>query len=529
MKLLSQLGWISLVCLLACAQDTTIQEQQILNKSVGKTPIMGWSSWNHFHTNIDQRLIKETAEAMVSSGMADAGYQYVNIDDGYFGFRDRQNRLHAHEHKFPDGMKAISDYIHELGLKAGIYSEAGRHTCATKWDNDDHGFFAGMYGYEEQDMSLMLNEWGYDFIKVDYCDGFWKKMDEKKRYTAISEAITKTNKEVVFNVCRWTFPGTWVKGLADSWRISADIKPTFESICSIIDTAAYLAQYAEPGNFNDMDMLQVGRGMTYEEDKAHFSMWCIMASPLLSGNDLRKMSQKTIDILTNEEVIAINQDVAGIQAQKVYDQGDLELWVKPLGGRQSPTRAIAMFNRSDKPHTMTVTWQQAGIAGKAMVRDLWDHTDRGVFENEYTALVPSHGIVLVQVDAENSTVPSSYEAEYAYMNLYHVTDMADYVLNENASGGAVAVAVGGHEDNWIEWQHVYVPNDGNYMVELELIGQVEVAIEVVVNEGDAQILKTKKPPAMQVYLKKGYNKIRINNKEEVLPPIDKINILKQQV
>jgi alpha-galactosidase len=365
-----------------------------------KTPIMGWSSWNNFHVNIDEKNIKSQADFMISSGMKAAGYSYINIDDGYFGGRDEKGNLRVNLKKFPKGMKELADYIHAKGLKAGIYSDAGINTCASRWDNDTIGSGSGLFGHDYQDLNLMLNKWGYDFIKIDWCGANDMGLNEQTRYTYIGNTIRELKPGTVYNICRWQFPGEWATYLADSWRISGDIDNQFKSILNIIDLNADLWKYASPGHVNDMDMLQVGRGMSYEEDKAHFSMWCMMDSPLLAGNDLRTMSKETIEILTNKEVIALNQDPLVYQARRLFDFGDLEVWAKPLFSTMSGQVAVALLNRSDKKETISFSLDSIGIiADKGYtMRDLWSHKDYTTSkEKQISFEVPAHGVVILKL------------------------------------------------------------------------------------------------------------------------------------
>lgn len=365
-----------------------------------KTPVMGWSSWNNFHVDINEDIIKAQADFMVSSGMQDAGYTYVNIDDGFFGGRDAEGNLLAHTGRFPGGMRAVSDYIHSKGLKAGIYSDAGINTCASYWDKDTVGVGMGLHGHEAQDLKLMLQEWNYDFIKVDWCGGEWLGLDEQTRYTQIGHLIRQIRPDVVYNVCRWQFPGKWVVPLADSWRISGDITNTFASVMHIVDLNADLWKHASPGHVNDMDMLQVGRGMSYEEDKTHFSMWCMLSSPLLAGNDLRSMSPETISILTNEELIAINQDRLVYQARRLVDKGDLEVWAKPLQSTRSGVVAVALLNRSGKTAAISIQPDSLGLdtAKGYTMRNLWVKKDYAVStKKEVSFDVPAHGVVVLKV------------------------------------------------------------------------------------------------------------------------------------
>ncbi|NOT93730.1 glycoside hydrolase family 27 protein [Ferruginibacter sp.] len=361
-----------------------------------KPPIMGWSSWNHFHININEEMIRGQADAMISSGLNDAGYRFINIDDGYFGGRDSSGKLFSDAKKFPLGMKALAAYIHSKGLKAGIYTDAGINTCGSIYDKDPNGFGVGIYGHIQQDCNLFFTEWNYDFIKVDWCGGEKQKLDEQTEYTKIIDAVKTINKNLVFNVCRWKFPGEWAIKKADSWRISGDIRENFSSILKIIDLNADLYKYASPGHYNDMDMLQVGRGMSYEEDKTHFSLWCMMNSPLLAGNDLRSMSKQTIEILSNKEIIAINQDIAFVQAQRMLKENDMEVWVKQLSKRKQ--KAIAIMNRSGKEKQFTLSAVSLGISKKSKLRDLWLHKDIGKIGDEKIFTIPKHGVVVLKVN-----------------------------------------------------------------------------------------------------------------------------------
>ena len=354
---------------------------------------MGWSSWNHFHVNIDEKMIREQADAMKTSGLYDAGYRFINIDDGYFGGRDASGKLFPNN-KFPSGMKALAEYIHGKDLKAGIYTDAGMNTCGSMYDKDTLGIGVGLYGHIEQDCNTFFREWEYDFLKVDWCGGERQKLDEETEYTKIIKVVKAINPDIVFNVCRWKFPGDWVIKKADSWRMSGDISEKFASILAIIDLNADLYKYASPGHYNDMDMLQVGRGMTYDEDKSHFSMWCMMNSPLLAGNDLRNMTKQTVEILTNKELIAINQDFNFVQARRIIKNANVEVWMKQLGkGKQ---KAIAILNRGEAT-TYTLTAAKAGIGAKSKLRDLWLHKDLSTIGNKKSFKLPKHGVVLLKV------------------------------------------------------------------------------------------------------------------------------------
>lgn len=365
-----------------------------------KAPIMGWSSWNNFRVAIDEKIIKAQADFMISTGLKAAGYNFVNIDDGFFGGRNEKGELLVHSGRFPNGMKTVADYIHSKGLKAGIYAEAGINTCASIWDKDTVGVGSGLYGHDERDLNLMLNTWGYDFIKIDWCGGEQLKLNEEIRYTQIANHIKSIKPEVIFNICRWQFPGIWAVNIADSWRISGDIDNKFESILHIIDKNADLWKYSSAGHVNDMDMLQVGRGMSAEEDKSHFTMWCILNSPLLLGNDLRTMSKESLKLVTNKEIIALNQDPLGYQSRRLKKTGDLEVWAKPLISTMSGEVAVTLLNRSKQSASISFEPDSLGIdtSKPYQVRDLWKHQYLPAAKSKQLSYeVPAHGVVTLKL------------------------------------------------------------------------------------------------------------------------------------
>lgn len=376
----------------------TVDAQQAPTKQ--RTPIMGWSSWNNFRVNISEDIIKAQADAMIALKLKDAGYQFINIDDGFFGGRNKKGELLTHKQRFPSGMKALANYIHQKGLKAGIYSDAGINTCASEWDKDTIGAGSGLYGHEEADLTLMLKTWGYDFIKVDWCGGEKMNLDEELRYKQIATYIKAIKSDAIFNICRWQFPGKWAVQIADSWRISGDINNTFGSILSIIDKNADLWKYSLPGHVNDMDMLQVGRGMSYEEDKTHFTMWCIMNSPLLLGNDLRHVSKETLSIITNKKIIALNQDAFGYQARRISATDGMEVWAKPLISSMSGEISVTLLNRTNQVTAISFDVDALGIqsAKGYTLQNLWD--DKGISNaktKKQTFEVPKHGVVVLKL------------------------------------------------------------------------------------------------------------------------------------
>jgi alpha-galactosidase len=399
-KLQSFTQFITLLCLtlsliLGVMGLNNPQKAQALENGVARTPPMGWNSWNKFGCNINDALVRATADAMVSSGMQAAGYQYVNIDDCWSAMtRDANGNLQADPVKFPNGIKAVADYVHSKGLKFGIYGDRGTTTCAN---------YPGSYGHEVQDAATFAS-WGVDYLKYDNCAAVG---DMQTDLAKMRDALAATGRPMVFSISTWWMSLPTFPELGNMWRTTSDITDSFSSVMSIIDTNNNTAQYAGPGHWNDPDMLEVGNGgMTDTEYRAHFGMWAIAAAPLIAGNDLRSMSQATIDILTAPEVIAIDQDVLGIQGIKITDNGaGLQVWAKTLSGTN--TKAVALLNRSAATANITVNWSDIGLSGSATVRDLWARVDRGSFSGSYTASVPSHGIVLVKVVASGGTTLTS--------------------------------------------------------------------------------------------------------------------------
>ena len=409
-----------------------------------KTPLMGWASWNCFRTNVNEEKIKEQMDAMINTGLAECGYTYANLDDGFFGGRDADGRLMIHKERFPNGIKILADYAHSLGLKAGIYSEGGDKTCCFYYYNEgENGADVGLYGHEEQDLNMFLDEFGFDFIKVDWCGGVRLGLDEETQYTKISRIIDeirhRTNRCLVFNICRWQFPGPWAAKVADSWRTGADIAPNFDSVIHQIDNIKPLARYCSPGHVNDLDMMQIGNGLTHAEEKTHFSMWCMMSTPLMLGCDLTKISPETLEIVKNKELIAVNQDAACLQAYPMKEirseEGDLlaEVWIKDLGKKTSNEKAIAFLNRSDRPVTMEFDLKEAGLTGNVLrVRDLWKHEDCAC-EETMTLTVAPRDAEIFRITSETSLeVPNPWdngEVEFAPIQKITMEQAMELVKN----------------------------------------------------------------------------------------------------
>lgn len=333
-------------------------------------PTMGWSSWNTFALNINEDLIKGQADAMVATGLNKAGYQFINIDDGYWDGRGEDGHLRLNTKLFPSGMRPLVDYIHLLGLKAGIYSDAGDNTCGSG-NRHAWGLGVGLAGHEEQDCKLYFIDWDFDFIKVDYCGGAHMGLDEREQYTKISNAIKNCGKPgIVYNMCRWDYPGTWSADVADSWRTTFDIRDDFKrSVRPILAQNLYLSAYCKPGHYNDMDMLEVGRGMTQTEDETHFGMWCIMNSPLLIGCDLRNVRPESLKLMKNSDLIGINQDRTFQQAYLVKRVNNCYVLTRDVEKLNGTARVLAIYNPGDDARYVTVNFSDIDLAGQVKLRD----------------------------------------------------------------------------------------------------------------------------------------------------------------
>jgi alpha-galactosidase len=374
--------------------------QQIERNSLAQTPPMGWNSWNKFGCNVSEDLIKSVADAISTNGMKGAGYQYVVIDDCWQVGRDENGFILADPQRFPSGMKALADYVHSKGLKFGLYSDAGTKTCAGR---------PGSQGHEYQD-ALQYARWGVDYLKYDWCHTETRNAVEA--YTTMSNALLSTARPIVFSICEWgtAKPWLWANAIGNLWRTTDDISDHWSShkkwpnggccemgMLEILDLQADLYPYAGPGHWNDPDMLEVGNGgMTIPEYQAHFSFWALLAAPLIAGNDVRFMAPEIKDILTNSEVIAVNQDKLGREGRRISKNGDLEVWAKPL---TNGSRAVILFNRGESDANVTVSWEQLGYPNHlpAKVHDLWAHRDMGSFTGSYASNVPRHSVVMVTI------------------------------------------------------------------------------------------------------------------------------------
>jgi alpha-galactosidase len=378
---------VAFVALVACAPA------KALDNGLALTPPMGWNSWNKFQCNVSEDLIKGATDAMVSSGMKDAGYEYVVIDDCWQVGRDAAGNIVVDAKRFPSGMKALGDYVHSKGLKFGIYSDAGLQTCAGR---------PGSAGHEYQD-AIQYAAWGVDYLKYDWCHT--GTANAQWAYSTMRDALKTSGRAILFSMCEWgtAKPWLWAGDVGNMWRTTGDISDCWDckkdqlSFVKILDMQDGLETYAGPGHWNDPDMLEVGNGgMTTTEYRAHFSLWCLLAAPLLAGNDLEKMTPEIKEILTNKEVIAVDQDALGMQGRRVRKDGDTEVWSKQL---KDGSRAVILFNRRASDAMVSFTWLDIGYPAhvSASVRDLWAKKDMGKFDGKYVASVASHGVVMIKV------------------------------------------------------------------------------------------------------------------------------------
>ncbi len=372
-----------------------------LENGLAKTPPMGWNSWNKFACEgLNEKVVRQAADTMVANGMKDAGYQYVNLDDCWQSARDAQGNILADPATFPSGIKALADYVHSKGLKLGLYTDVGTLTCAGR---------RGSVGHEYQD-ALQYAKWGVDYLKEDWCHTL-PNQNAESSYTlmrdALEAAAKATGHSIVFSLCEWgsNKPWLWAGPIGNLWRATPDIQNCWSckrpwggnGVVEIIDQMNGLETYAGPGHWNDPDMLEVGNGgMTTEEYRTHFSMWALWSAPLLAGNDIASMSADTRSILLNREVIAVDQDPAGIQGHRVQKSGDLEVWSKQMA---DGSRTVILLNRSAAAAKITANWVDLGYPASlpAKVRDLWAAKDLGPATGSYAATVPSHGVAMLHI------------------------------------------------------------------------------------------------------------------------------------
>lgn len=358
------------------------------------TPPMGWNSWNKFACNINEELVRKQADAMVASGMKDAGYQYIVIDDCWQKSRDADGNIVADPERFPSGIKALADYVHSKGLKFGLYSDAGALTCGGR---------PGSAGHEFQD-ARQYAKWGVDYLKYDWC--YTGPRNAEAAYTIMAKALRASGRDIVLSICEWgtNQPERWGPTAGHLWRTTGDIYDAWEGkkdwsigMTNILDLQVDGWRHSGPNAWNDPDMLEVGNGgMSTTEYESHFSLWAMLAAPLIAGNDLSTMDADTRRILTNTDVIAVDQDPLGKQARRIWKEGDLEIWARPLEGG---AHAVVLFNRGNAPTAMKVAWDQLALPAdrKAEVKDLWSKKISKNVRGSYGGTVVPHGVMMLRI------------------------------------------------------------------------------------------------------------------------------------
>jgi len=519
-----------------------------LSAGAVESPTMGWSSWNTYRVNISEDIICRQADAMSNNGLREAGYTYINIDDGFFGGRDAEGNLLFHPQRFPNGLRPVVDHIHSLGFKAGIYSDAGHNTCGNFWDNDKTGTGVGLYGHDSIDAKLLFVDLGFDFIKIDFCGGDAAQnheqleLDERERYSAIRRTINNAGRpDVRINVCRWAFPGTWVRDIGSSWRIAPDISADWNSIKRIIDANTYLSAYAGQGHYNDMDMLEIGRGLSDAEERTHFGMWCIMSSPLLIGCDMTKIPNESLALITNPELIAVNQDTLGLQAYCVKEQNGVKMFVKDIERLHGTTRAVALYNPTEQAATFSLCAVDADLDGEVRVRDLFARKDICTIETDatQTITVDAHDTALLRLDGQSRLERTLYEAETAWLQRFQdigfnpISGYATYTPRATCSGGAMVSYLGNHPENFMEFRDVWSRNGGTYTLTIDYLSSGDSFVDITLN-GD-KTLRIKLPgdittsdkimsESTTIQLIPGINTVRIANSSAWAPDIDCIHI-----
>jgi alpha-galactosidase len=404
---------ITLLVALAILAGASAHAQKF--SELAQTPPMGWNSWNKFQCDVNEQIVREIASAMATNGMKDAGYQYINIDDCWQGERDAQGFIQADAKKFPSGIRALADYVHSKGLKLGIYSDAGAKTCGGR---------PASRGHEYQD-ALTYAQWGVDYLKYDWCG--CEDLKAEGAYATMRDALHAAGRPVVFSICEWgqNKPWLWAGNAGHLWRTTPDIYPCFDctmdhtnwqqwGVLRILDAQKPLREAAGPGRWNDPDMLEVGNGMSVNEDRAHFSLWCMLAAPLISGNDLRAMSPDTLAILTNPDAIAVDQDALGVEGFSYSTNGNVEVWFKPLAGGDW---AMCVLNRGTEARKFSFDWKNENVTDAFAKRDanfattiyalqnLWTKQSVGATAEALAAEIPGHDVLLLRLKNPNAAAP----------------------------------------------------------------------------------------------------------------------------
>ena len=495
-------------------------------------PPMGWASWNHYFCDYDEKTIREQADALVSTGMRDAGYKYLIIQECIAPRRDTKGNLVVDSARFPSGIRELAAYIHKLGLKAGIYTDIGRNTCYPDPK------FQGSYGHEQQDADTFA-AWGIDLVEMDYCNrvethsGRWV-------YERMAEAIKKTGRPMIFSLCSWgnEQPWEWAQGKAQMWRTDLDISfeknhVEWDRVVRNFESSSAHSVFSGPESWNDADMLEIGNpGLSDTEAQAQMSMWAISPSPLLAGADLTHMSSRAVEIYLNREVLAVNQDALGAGAERIASAGPgLEVWAKVLGSRTSGEYAVLLLNSTEEPNPMEVHWTDLDLLPDARVRDLWSHKDVSTASDSYQAVVPAHGAVLLRVSGTRSWEHGVvYEAEWPGIERAGVAAL--FGCGECSRGYAVGLADKNRPGS-LHISNIVVPMAGLYTLRVQYVrnGIADEEIGIDVNG-----VKTKALALMRswnwvdvpITLQAGENDITLSYKGEQPFYVDNMTLLRRR-
>ena len=523
-----------LILLAAAALMTPAAHAQVTNQ-----PTMGWSSWNTFALNISEALIKQQADAMVSTGLADVGYKYVNIDDGFWNGRGRDGRLILNTDRFPSGMRHLTDYIHQKGLKAGIYSDAGDNTCGSA-NTNSWGLNVGFYDHEDEDCQLYFADWNFDFIKVDYCGGNHLNLNEQLQYTRIGQAIRRQaealGKKITFNVCRWAYPGTWISDVADSWRTTGDIWCGWQSVRDIIRENLYIQAYTGGGHYNDMDMLEIGRTLSHDEEVTHMAYWCIASSPLLIGCDMANIPDASLALLKNRDLIAMNQDALGLGAPVVQRSGDIYVVAKDMEQLHGPKRAVVVMNLGDTRRTIALDLAALEFAGPVTLHDCLTGTDTDYDgTTRISVTIPAHGSQAYFVTGTR-TERQRYQGEEAWANKYQEINgfpNARPMEGAAADQGWYMGWLGNLVGNYMEWRNVYSQQGGQYRLTIRYATAENRNLQVHLNGQELAFLESLNSGGwddrwatvdLEVSLRPGFNTLRLGEPVGFAPNIDYIEL-----
>ena len=527
-------GLLTILPLPAFAQNS--ENFHATLSTTAPTPPMGWAGWNRYLCDYDEGTVRDQADALVASGMRELGYRYVLIQECIAPRRNPDGTLFIDPARFPQGLKALVDFIHSRGLKAGVYTDVGPHTCFGE------PFYMGSFEHEDIDAASFA-AWGFDFVEMDYCDRP-SGHSGREIYERMAASIRKTGRPMLLYICSWgnEQPWEWAQGVAGLWRTDQDISweknhVTWERVVLNFESNARRAVFSAPNSWNDPDMLEIGnRGLSPDEMRSHFSMWAISAAPLWASTDLIRMDDATRSIFTNAEVVRVDQDALGAQATKVQeDERGLEVWAKALGTRSSGDRAVLLLNLQDKPARMHVRWSNLELKGSANVRDLWTHKNLGTFRDGYETSVSSHGSVMIRVSGQFSWAQgATYEAEWPG-NLR--TDNAQLIECSACSQG-YAIRLQGTETEAranLTFSHINVPEKGEYLLTINYLnsGLGPTPIELRIN-ADASIKLELTPRlvgwlSLHVQLVAGENAIQVSCPGSQHADIDSIRISRKSL